>query len=203
MEKHFNMFHVSNYWHKKSFLNDRYNDLLIADTLRNIALSMIAIFVPIFLLKIGFTLIEICWMELGLFLCTTIFHYYVIKNIGEWGIKRSLVASYCLNIVFVLTMFYSDVLISDFGRITFLVIMSFFNLTAVSIYWTAHHVYFLKSTKHKNLGKKLGGINSVPTILSIAGPFIGSILITNFGFYGVFLFCAILLFLASISLFMS
>lgn len=204
MQKHYDFLHALNFFHKKSFLHDKYNDLLISDTLRNIALSMISIFIPIFLLEEGgFTLLEICWMELFLFIGTIIFHYYALNNIVFWGVKRSLVISNFLNIIFVLLMYFSGDLISDFGKITFLVLISIFNITAMAIYWTAHHVYFLKSTKHKTLGKKLGLLSSIPTILSITSPFIGSILITKFEFYGTFLFSTLLLILASCALFMS
>jgi YQGE family putative transporter len=71
------------------------------------------------------------------------------------------------------------------------------------MYWSAHHIYFLQSTTCENEGEKLGLSQSIPLLISIAGPFIGGVLIVNYSFREVFLFSTLLLVAASFSLFFS
>jgi MFS family permease len=184
-------------FHLNKFIHNTYNDLVIADTFRNVALSLAAIFIPIFLLEIGFSVMQLCYYELGLFISSVIFHYYILAHLQHWGVKKSLILSYLLSIVFYFILYFSDSLISDFGDAGFLFFLGIFNAFPTALYWSAHHVYFIKSTDGKNDGKKLGILLSIPTILCIASPFIGSILITKFDFYGVFVVSIVLMFLAA------
>lgn len=191
MHKYHQEFHLS------KFIHNKYNDLVIADTFRVVALSLAALFIPIFLLGIGYSVLEICYYELALFITSIFTHYVVLKHLPNWGVKRSLIVSYLLTMVFYITLYFSDVLISDFGKLIFLLFVAIFNVIPTTLYWSAHHVFFLNSTDGKNDGKKLGIIMGVPTILCIASPFIGSILITKFNFYGVFIVSIVLMIFAS------
>lgn len=184
-------------FHLNKFIHNKYNDLVIADTLRNVALSLAAIFIPIFLLELGFSIQQLCYYELGLFASSAIFHYYILSHLSTWGVKKSLIVSYLLTIVFYFTLYFSNTLISDFGENTFLFFIGIFNAFPTALYWSAHHVYFIKSTDGKNDGKKLGILLSIPTLLCIASPFIGSILISKFDFYGVFVVSIFLMLFAS------
>ena len=184
-------------FHLNKFIHNEYNDLVIADTFRNVALSLAAIFIPIFLLEIGFSVLQLCYYELGLFISSVVFHYYILAHLPHWGVKKSLIISYLLTIVFYFILYFSESLISDFGAAGFLFFLGIFNAFPTALYWSAHHVYFIKSTDGKNDGKKLGILLSVPSILCIASPFIGSILITKFDFYGVFVVSIVLMFLAA------
>jgi len=181
----------------KKFLNNRYNDLVIADTFRDFALSLAALYIPIFLLENGFSLFDICYYEFALFVVCIFSHYFVLTYLPKWGIKRSLIVSYLLTIVFYITLYFSKDLISDLGKLSFLFFITVFNAIPSALYWSAHHVYFIETTDGKNDGKKLGILVGIPTILCIASPFIGSLIITNYNFYGSFIISMILMVFAS------
>jgi hypothetical protein len=182
-------------------LHNKYNNLVIADTLRLIALSMVSLFVPIFLYKnLGFTIFQISFYELFLFVGAIFCHYFILSNISKWGIKKTLIISYFLNILFYLILAISVLFITSLGRIPFLFILGLVDIVATVFYWTAHHVYFLRATRAENEGEKLGLLIGIPTLASIVSPLLGATVITIFGFYGSFLVSGLFVFTASMVL---
>jgi len=138
MHKYTHKFNLASHIHLSRFLHNKYNELLVADTFRLVALSMISLFVPIFLLEKGFSINEIIYMEVGILSSSIILHYFVLRVIPVWGVKKTLILSYILNIVLYLSMFYVDILIADFGRIFFLTLVAVFNVLPSVLYWSAH-----------------------------------------------------------------
>lgn len=203
MHKYHHDLHIEKHLHLTKFLSDKYNDLLVADVFRLLSLSMISIFLPIYLLGINFTISMVAWMELLTFVASIFTHYFVMKNISYWGVKKTLVVSYLINVIFYLVLYYSDILIGDFGKISFIIFISILNLLTTCLYWSAHHLYFINSTKCKNEGVKLGLLVGLPTFIGIVGPFLGSVMITEFSFKEAFLVSGLFMSVASIVLFFS
>ena len=124
-------------------------------------------------------------------------HYYVTSRISVWGVKRTMTVSYFFNIILYLFLYYAKNLIPDFGANFFLFIVAILDMIGMSFYWTAHNVYFLGVTEGKHDGKKLGILLAIPSLVGIAGPFLGSILIDSFGFRGAFLVSTLFLIFAA------
>lgn len=186
--------------HVHQFLHNKYNDLLISDTLRLVALSMISIFVPIYLLKSGFLLWEIIIAEAGMFTVTVMLHYAMLRYLlQKIGIRRSIFISYVFSICFYILLSMSN-LISVLGRYNYLAIIFILNSMLFAFYWNAHHIFFLNATKVRDTGKRLGLLKAIPTISGISGPFIGGILISTLGFKAVFAVSILFLIFASIAL---
>ena len=184
-------------------IHSRYYDLIIADTLRYIALALISLFVPIYLLKIAYSIPEIAIFEISLFASAIFFHFIILKNINKIRVKRALVFSYLAEILFYILLYNSLALIQSCGKYGFLVMLGSINVLASALYWTAHHIYFFNSSDSKNSGRKLGLLNSIPVALGVVSPFLGGILITKFGFHIAFFASVLLLILASLALFFS
>ena len=163
-------------------IHNRYYDLIIADTLRYISLALISLFVPIYLLEIGYTIPEIAIFEIGLFTSAIFFHFIILKKINKIRVKRALVFSYFAEILFYILLYNSIALIQFCGAYKFLLILGLVNVTASALYWTAHHIYFFNSSDSKNSGRRLGLLNSIPVALGVVSPFLGGVLITKFGF---------------------
>ena len=163
----------------------------------------IGLFVPIFLIERGFSILSVAFFELGMFSVMIPLHYYILLWINKWGVKRTLLVSYFINILFYILLFCNNYLIANIGRIGFLFAVGLLNVIAVGLYWTAHHIYFIKSINGKEAGTKLAIISGIPTIIAIASPFLGSVLITNFNFETSFIVSAVFLFIASFVLFFS
>lgn len=197
MDKYHHEQQIEKHLHLGRFLKDKYNDLLFSDVLRLLALSMISLFVPIFLIETGFSLFYVALFELGIFILMVPLHFFILKNINSWGVKRTLVISYFVNILFYISLYYHKWLISILSGEMFLLIICFLNVLAVGLYWTAHHIYFISSIKKEESGSKLGIISGIPVIASVISPFLGSLLITNFSYSASFLLSSFLLLIAS------
>jgi len=204
MDRYNHHLHIIKHLQLNKALHNKFNDLVIADTFRLLALSMISVFIPIFLLKnISISIWGVVYFELLTFIISIFLHYFFIPLIGKVGVKKAMIVSYLINSLTCLILYFGVSLHSYFGTFYFILIITIFNALPLSIYWSAHHIYFLQSTKSKNGGEKLGILQSIPLIVSIAGPFIGSILIVRYSFREVFLFSTVLLIMASFSLFFS
>ena len=203
MDKHYHHLHIARHTHFRQFLHDKYNDLVIADTLRHMALAMISLFIPIFLYKTGFTIIEIALLELARCFLSGGMHYFAVSHIPKWGVKKTLVISYVLNILLYLLLYQATFLLTKIDWFVYLGVIALFNVAATTIYWTGHHVYFFNISTAADSGKKVGLIFSIPTLAGIISPFLGGVLISQFGFKIMFLVSAALLAVAGGSLFFS
>lgn len=203
MDRH-NHIHYLRHIHIGKLLHNKYNDLIIADTFRTLALSMISLFIPIFLIGNGYTLFEVAIYEIYVIFLNIFSNYFVLKYLIKLiGIKKSLILSYILNILFYISLNKHKLLTEIFDFYYFLIIIGIFEVLSSSTYFMAHHLYFLKTTKPEYSGKKLGVLYSIPVFLGMMGPFIGGILITSLSFETTFLFIIALLFCASYSLLFS
>jgi len=203
MEKHNQTSLALKHFHLSRFLHNKYNDLVIADTFRHVALSMIALFVPIFLFKIGFSVLIIAYYLFFIFTGSIISHFIIFKYFIKLGVKKVLIGSYVLDIFFYLLLFSSEIVIYLFGSLAFIALTAFLFIFSTTLYWSAHHVYFVNTTTIKRSGSKVGIILAVPTIFAIIGPFLGGLLITGFSFKIAFLTSALLMIIASITLLFS
>ena len=204
MDRYNHHLHIIKHIHLNKALHNKFNDLVIADTFRLLALSMISIFIPIFLYEnIGLSLWTIAWFELATFIISIFLHHASVPLTGKFGVKKIMTASYIINSLTCLILYFGADLNTVLGSFYFVILITIFNALPLSMYWSAHHIYFLKSTSSKDGGAKLGVLQSIPLVISIAGPFIGSILIVRYSFREVFLFSTLLLIAASFSLFFS
>jgi len=184
-------------------IHNRYYDLIIADTLRYIALALISLFVPIYLLKLNYSIFIIAIFELILFIGAIVFHFILLKNINKIQVKRAMIISYIMDIVFYLFLYNSEIFINKWGPYFFLGILSFINIISSTFYWTAHHIYFFNSSDEKNGGQRLGMLNAVPVAIGVVSPFLGGVLISKYGFHVAFFISVLLLVLASLALLFS
>ncbi len=195
--KHLHHFNLS------KFIHNRYNDLIISNTLRNFALSLISLFLPIFLIKLGYTILTILILEILMLTFSLFLHFATILILRKLGIKKTLVTSYLITILFYIILYNSEAIIKDNGKIIFLFFMGGINVVFSTLFWMAHHLHFIKVTKKRNSGKSYGLLMAIPTLLGVTSPLIGSILITNFGFKSAFIVATILMILSSFALFFS
>lgn len=199
MERHHQNLHISHNWHLSEVLKNKYNDLVLADTFRQVALSIISLFIPIYLLQLGvFSFTQIAWMELLSFMGCIFGHYYILANITSWGVKRTMIVSYFFNIILYLLLFYSKGLINSLGSNYYLILVALLDMIGMSFYWSAHNVYFLGVTeKSHHQGRRLGLLLAIPSLVGIVGPFLGSVLIESFGFHVAFLVSTVFLIFAA------
>jgi hypothetical protein len=180
------------YIHK--FFQDRYNELIISDSLRGFALSLIALFIPLFLLTHGYTLVELLVFEFIVLVFSYLSHVWVDEILPSIGLKHGLILSYVLIVTFYAMLFNFESLMF-LHKYVYLLLIGILNALSFSFYWMSHHHYFIDTTESKTRGKKLGLLVSIPVLLSVVSPLIGGYIISTAG-YSVAFFVTILLLVA-------
>jgi hypothetical protein len=140
--------HFSHYFTFKSELNE----LFASISLRTFAKSLINIFVPIYLITIGYSFMTaFIFMAIGSAF-HAIFSYSAAKLSARIGFKHLIMVSAPFLIIYYLLLNYITV-IQALGIP--IVLIAAFGGTSNAFFWLGYHTDFAKSTTKKNSGKKL------------------------------------------------
>lgn len=171
------------------------NKLTITHTLKIFSISLISIFFPIFLYTKGFSVLEIIISLLLHFFFGKISVYFALKLGGKFGVKNNFLIGYVFIILYYLTLYNADLVLSE-SRYLFLLIAFLFLTIGESFYWMGFHINFTLNFTQKKEGKQLGIISSLPIIFMIFAPLFGGFIILNFSFKILFLIVIFLLFIS-------
>lgn len=180
------------YWREIGY--DELSELYISMMFRSFALSIIGIFIPLYLLNLGYPVIEIAMIFAWHFTFRIGGDYVAGRTIAAIGPKHTIFISYIIQIV-MLGMFLT---LPQFHWPLWLLggVWGFSN----SLFWLAYHVDFSKIKHTEHGGKEQGMITIVDRIGYTAGPVIGGVLATFFGPQFAFLVSTIILFLGLLPL---
>ncbi len=176
--------------------NKELGELYISIALRFLALSMIGLFIPIYLLyEIGLSLSLVLYFFIMLaffFALSSILAAYVASRIG---FKHLILASVPFHIALILML----ALLENF-RIPLFLIAAVGSI-AVGFYWIGHHADLTRFTKKKKRGQQVGFSFFVVGISAMIGPLLGGLILTKFNFIVLFILASVLLLLSTIPLF--
>lgn len=156
------------YWRSIDF--DELSEIYASMFLRSLALSIIAVFVPIYLYKIGFSLSSIFFMYTAWFLARIFFDFIITKMVGSFGPKHTIAFATVLHIIY-LTMLMT---IQDLHWP--LVLMALVGSFATATFVLAFEVDFSKVKHTEHGGKELGYVQIFERIGAIVGPLIGGLI---------------------------
>lgn len=187
---------LNEYFHY--FLGNReLNELYASISIRSFAISLIGVFVPIYLYTLGNSFSSIFLFYIFWSLTHLLFAIPSAKISSRFGLKHSILFSVPFYIVFFLLL-YS---IEDFNW-PLLILPIFLGLSS-SLFWTSYHTDFAKFSDKKNRGKEIGFSNVLVSIFSVLGPLIGGIILTFLGFKLLFVIVSLLLLSSVMPLFLS
>lgn len=173
-------------------LNGGFNELselYISMFFRSLALSIIGVFIPVFLLKNGYSLQAIFLFFTIFFGCRAVMDIFGGYIIARFGPKHTMVISYVSQIIA------SLLFLSLPDKQWPMVLPAFFWATANSLFFVAFHVDFSKIKHAKHGGKELGFLNVMIKIGAMLGPIIGGFLAFLFSpkyiFFGAVVFLLI------------
>ncbi len=185
------------------FLKKEITEIYIANSIRSFAMSMISIFIPIYLLKKGYSLQE----AISYYLLLSIIIIISVKKFVEFasrkGVKKSIAISMPLTALLFFLMQHIDEIIRITGKTGTLIILGIIHVTASMFYFMGFHIDFAKTHEIKKAKKEVSTLNAASIILSMAGPVIGATIITISSFKTLFMTTTILLLIGIIPLFMS
>lgn len=187
--------HFSHYFTFKSELNE----LFASISLRTFARSLINIFVPIYLITLGYSFMTVFIFMAVASACHAIFSYSAAKLSAKIGFKHLIMVSAPFLILYYLLL-NSITFVQSLGIP--IVLIAVFGGTSNAFFWLGYHTDFAKSTTKKNSGKKLGFVRILISLASSLGPIAGAFLITRLSFHYAFMIVVGIIILSLIPLLM-
>ena len=170
----------------------------ISLALRNFSLSLISLFVPLYLYnEMGFSLENTLMMYLFYSVVFAIFSPIAAKFSARYGFKHSVLFSTPFYILFILFLYLLPTL-----KTPLIILATLFGIS-LAFYWVGMHPLFYFVTNKKRRGEEFGKSRVIMIAAATAGPLVGGLLIKLVGFSLLFAFASFFLFLSSIILFFS
>lgn len=173
---------------------DELSELYIGMMFRSFALSIIGVFIPLYLLELGYPVVSILTLFAWHYTFRIIIDYLTGRTVVTIGPKHTILVSYFFQIL-MLAMFLT---LPQFKWP-----FPFLGLVwgiANSLFWLAYHVDFSKIKHVEHGGKEVGIANIVMRAGYAVGPVVGGVLATIFGAQYTFLIAALVLFIGLIPL---
>ncbi len=189
---------MHNHHHHFHFFSRReLNELYLSLAIRSFAISMVAIFIPLYLLKIGYSLVSVFIF----YLCFHAGHGVGIipatKIVAKRGFKHAILLSVPLLIM-------AFLMLHSLAAIAWpLWLIGIIYGFAESLFWMGFHVDFAKFSSKKRRGIQVGAVRGMHLFVQALGPAAGGILVVVFGFKAMFMIVMGLLFFAAMPLFLS
>ena len=124
------------------FLKSEINEIYLTHSIRSFITSMIAVFIPIFLVEKGFSLYEVGLYYLIQAFGVLLFVNQFIKFAARKGFKRSIVLSMPLLLIFFLSLRYFDFLSNILTPLGALITISAYAVIPGMYYWMGFHLDF-------------------------------------------------------------
>ncbi|MEM5812274.1 MAG: MFS transporter [Candidatus Aenigmatarchaeota archaeon] len=162
-------------------LKDEMGEIYFNQVIETFAVSLISIFIPIYLIENGFTIVTSFSFMLvywgAMFLLTPL----AAEISARIGFKHTIIYRAPLLIVFFSLLFFVNY-ITDF--IFFVALLGGFSAI---LYWVATNAEFVKNSDIVNSAVQVGYLTALPQISATVAPFIGAFLLSKIGFSQVFI----------------
>jgi len=179
------------------FKSRELNEIYTSISIRSFALSMISIFIPIYLLKLNYSLTSVFIFYAILNLTHALFTLPAAKISSKFGFKHSILFSIPLLITFFILLFTLEI----YGWPLYLLAI-IFGLNN-SLFWIGYHVDFSRFSKKKHRGEEIGFARIFSSVFSMIGPLIGGVVLAFISFQFLFIAVSFLLFVSIAPLFFS
>ena len=183
------MFILNKYMENKDVSGNNFNKILRMMSLNSFAMSFVAVFIPIYLFKLGYSFQMIMvWMMIHH--ATLLISAFIAVRVSN---KIGLVHS--LHIRFILLLSYFLLLLFGLKDLPVLFyIIPILSGAEAAFYWIPLNILFVRNTKEENMGKSMSRFFVVPKAISMAGPLIGGLIAVYLGFNTLFILAMFLLF---------
>lgn len=169
--------------------------IYVSHTLREVALSVISVYIPIFLLTIGFSLSQTVVFFMIFHSAGLLFALLICPTmIRKWGLARMLKFYYPIEICFFVLLNFLPVSPSLFW------IIAVMGGIATFSYWIPINILLIKHAESEKMGSDLANFFALPKVFCILGPLVSAMLIPLIGFWPVFAVVIVGLFLSYLPL---
>ncbi len=183
--------------HLHYFINRELSELYITSALRTFAMSLISIFIPLYLLNIGYSLFEVLTFYMVFCVFHSVLSFFAAKFSLNRGIKHSIALSMPFLIIFYILLY----TLSTYNWP--LALLALVASVQNTLFWISFHMDFTKFSEKKVRGKEFSILKLITSALNVIGPVVGAVIISFISFHYLFVFVSALLIVSLIPLFYS
>jgi MFS family permease len=191
MAKHFHLPVPSFFPHH---ISRQIKELYWSRAIMDFAVASVALFEPIYLYTLGYSLQIILLFYIEVYIV-----YFIILPVGaKYANRFGFEHSMTLSTIFLVGYYLSLYAIGSSP--IFLVIAPLFFAINKSLYWTGYHADFAKYSDGKERGKQVAEMDAIDSLVYIVGPLVGGAILAIWNFNILFIIAAILIMCSSIPL---
>lgn len=178
-------------------LREELTELYACRLLRALAFSLIGVFIPIYLLTLGFDFSTVVLYLIVKFSTLLVLSPLSLVFESRFGAKHAILSS-----TFVLTAFFAALYsIGGFGWPPLL--LAFLQGLEMALYWISFNTDFALSSRDGHRGREYAAMNAIPEFVSVFGPLAGAVVITLFGFNSLIVIACAIVLSSAVPLFMT
>src|SRR5258706_7998886 len=153
----------------------------VAHTINTVALSVVSVYVPAYLLTLGYPLSWVILFYAVSHAMGLLFGLFIfVPLVQKLGLINTFKIYYPLQIIYL-------ILLSILKTHTFFfIIIAIVNGLALFAYWIPMNIFLIKYSDKKEMGINLSRFFALPNLFGVLGSLAGAILIPFFGFWPAF-----------------
>jgi len=153
----------------------------ISNAVRSVSLSFISIYIPVYLLDLGYSLSQTILFFVVYHAFGLVFVFvFLVPLMRNYGLVRTLKLHYPLLIISLVLL----ILLKDFSVLFWFVAV--IGGVANFVYWVPLNILLIKHVDGKRIGSDLSIFFAMPKFFKILGPLFGALLLYVVGFWFVF-----------------
>ncbi len=170
------------------------SELYAANLIITLATAMVAIFEPIYLYVQGFSLEKILYFFLGAYAV-----YFLLVPLGakfarRWGYEKAMI----LSSPFLVGYYVALYLIPQDQVYIYLALGAL--VLQKTFYWPAYHADFARFGRRDERGREVGNLLAVNSLVAIAAPFLGGLIVATWGWSTLFITVSVLILASNLPL---
>lgn len=175
-------------------MNKHLNAVYVMHSIIGLANSIIGIFIPAYLISLGYVPADVFLFFLTYAVVLFIFFFGAALVARHVGVRILVIVSFPFTLTYIGLLY-----ILNTTSLPLPLIASVYAAGA-GLYWFALHMFFTTNTEKKTLGSSVGKLFGFPQIVGLFGPLIGGAIAFQYGFPALLAFGGCLFFVASIPL---
>lgn len=184
------MFHHIRISHHSKFYKKPVRDVFWIHALDSFVNALFGIFVPIYLLILGYSVGNVLSYYIIKFIALAVFFYIAGFISSKLGLKHTMIIRLPFFMIFLLSMYFLDTI--NISIFLIALIHAFYQ----ALYWMPLHSLFVRSASEDHMGADVGKLHSLPKLASTVAPLIGGVISVFLGFHALFIVAMILLVLS-------
>lgn len=177
------------------FIRREVAELYVSSAIRSLGVAMIALFEPLYFYSLGFPVHLII-----LYYAAVYFIYFLLLPLGgkiavRFGFEHSILYSVPFRICYYLSLYF----LAEYPQL--IIISALLFAIERSIYWPAYHANLAFYGNQEKRGSEVGIFRVIGFVVTIAGPFLGGVIINQSNFNVLFIVVSILFMVSVIPMF--